>query len=239
MTYHQDPRLSASKLKNYLQHDARIAHHLETHPTDSTEAMKLGTALHLLMEGRYPLVSHFTEYRTNEAKAWRDAHPEALKAHELEQVIAWHDAILRELERVGLLDSYRMSDKEVEFFTDTHKAKLDAWDCDSGIVMDWKTTACTSFRDLERDMQRYCWSLQSAHYLDMSKASRFIFVVVCKSAPYPVWIVECSPQAIAYGRMLICKAETIRAEYLAGNQPGIVVMEAPGWAVRPEEEVEL
>jgi hypothetical protein len=229
--YHQDKRLSASKLKNYLQHDARIAHHLETHPTESTEAMRLGTALHAMLEGQPLTVSPYAEYRTNEAKAWRDSHPEALKESEAEQVRAWHNAILTELERVDLLDVYRMSDKEVEFFSNTHKAKVDAFDQHSGIILDYKTSACTSFRDLERDMQRYCWPLQAAHYLDMSKASRFIFVVVCKSAPYPVWIVECSPDAITYGRSLCQKAEAIRAEYLAGNQPGIVMMDAPAWAV--------
>jgi hypothetical protein len=237
MTYHQDPRLSASKLKAYLQHDPAVAHYMDAHPTPPTDAMRMGTALHALMEGQQLTISPFTEYRTNEAKAWRDAHPEALKQSEANEVLAWQQAIMGELYQQDLLDVYGRSQSEVEIYNDRFKAKIDAL-CDD-IVLDWKTSACTNLQQLYREMHANHWHLQASHYVEMAKAKRFIFVVVSKVAPHPVWCVEVSHNGLEYGQTLKRRALALRDSYLLGERGGIVDLDAPSWARLDDSEVEF
>lgn len=242
MNYYDNPKLSASKLKAYLSHDPAIAYWAETHPTPETEALKLGKALHTVMERKELVVSPYDNYRTKEAQAWRDANPEALKAEEAATVENWKTSILNHLggRYPGLWAVWSLGEYEKEFFSDTHKAKLDCIS-GNGICLDWKTTADTNIEKVIMSAWRYHWALQAAHYIYMAKAKEFHFVVVSKTEPHPVWVLTCSPAFIEYGRALTKKAEKIRSDYLAGCRSD-VRLDPPPWAKSEsdfEAEVDL
>jgi len=238
MEYYSDNRLSASKLKGYLQHDASVAHWMETHPSPSTDAMRLGTALHLMMEKKEPIISPHKDFRKKEAREWKRDNPDFLKESEYEEVKAWQTSILNTLggERPYLWECWDKGEYEKEFFTDTHKAKIDC--IHDGVIADWKTCVETSREGLMRSVWRHHWALQCAHYLDMAKAREFNFVVVSKTAPHPIWILHCTSEFIEYGRSLKAKAEKIRSDFLAGNSDSFVKMAPPPWADSQEEDVQ-
>jgi len=235
--YYQDPRLSASKLKNYLQHDPAIAHHMETAPSFSTsDALRHGTALHAMMEGQTVTVSPHDSFRTKEAKAWKAEHPDFLTASEFETIEHWHNSVIDTLmtKHERLYNAYKAGEYEKEFFTDTHKAKLDC--IHDGIICDWKSSRHTNGHDVVREFQRYGAALQAAHYADISGASEFHFVVVSKTAPYPCWVLTCSEATLEYGRQLRSKAETIRSDYMNGLGGDALVLDPPAWASQGEDD---
>jgi len=237
--YYTDPRLSASKLKAYLQHDSVIAHHMETNPSTSTsDALRYGTALHALMEGQSVTVSPHDAFRTKEAKAWKAENPDFLKAEEFAMVEAWHNSVIDTLmtKHERLYNAYKSGEYEKEFFTDTHKAKLDC--IHDGIVLDWKSCVQTERSQIVRSAWNYNWALQAYIYKWISGASEFHFICVSKTAPHPVFVLSCTDELFAHGKRLFDKAMKAREDFLLGSSEPEVNFDAPPWGSQGSDEDE-
>ena len=77
------------------------------------------------------------------------------------------------------------------------KAKLDAVAED--FVIDLKTTAAASLREFEQAILKYGYDRQAAHYLLASGKREYYMVGVQKAAPYNVYLVSMSKEAIEMG----------------------------------------
>jgi len=217
--YYEDERMSASRMKSYHSYDPAIAYHQETAPLVSSDPLRLGSALHLLMEGKYkPEVSPHDTFRTKEARSYRDAHPEAITKAQYAEVQNWYQSMMGELlKHPEYATAHREGTHEAEYYTEKFKARVDL--IHGPLILDWKTTRHTHIRDVIREYRWNGSALQAAHYLDMSGADRFVFVIVSKTPPYPVWILPCEPEFIEYGLSLREQALTYREEYLKGVMP--------------------
>jgi len=175
-------------------------------------------------------VSPHDSFRTKEAKAWKAQNPEYLTVKEYDMITHWHNSVIETLmtRHEALYNAYKVGEYEKEFYTDTHKAKVDC--ISGGVILDWKTCAKTNAHDVVREFQRYGAALQAAHYTDIAGAAEFHFVVVSKTEPYPCWVLTCSESTLAYGLELRFKAENIRADYLNGCGGDSIVLDPPAWA---------
>ena len=236
--YYADERLSASKLKNYITHDPAIAYWMETNQSSTSDALRYGTALHTLMEGQPLEISPHDSYRTKEAKEYKANHPNALKLEEAQMVTNWRTAIENHLggHHPYLWDCWQKGQYEVEYFTKTHKAKVDC--IHDGVLLDWKTTRHTRAEEVIREYQRYGAAIQASLYLDLSRAKEFHFVVVSKVEPHPVWVLTCSERLLSYGRDLRKQAEEAREQFLSSGTYGAWMLEPPPW-VASEEDVTI
>jgi hypothetical protein len=227
--YYKDQRLSASKLKAYLQHDPEIAHHLETNPTPSTDALRLGSALHLLMEKKNPIVSPYDAFRTKEAKMWKKDNPYFLKASEITEVDAWQSSILNTMSKEcpRLMACWENGEYEKEYYTATHKAKVDC--INNGILLDWKTGIFTSADQALKAAWNYDWALQAYIYKLLSDSMEFHFVAVSKTKPYPCYILSCTPDFFEYGEKLFNKAMAARDSFVSGKCKRVIKLAPPSW----------
>ena len=227
--YRKDPRLNASTLKMWLG-DPRVAYYGETNPQTDTRSLSLGRAVHKVLEHKMDrnclTVSPYDSYRTKDARAWRDANPDALKQSEADEAYAIAEAVYESLEG-QILDDYENGEHEKDMYTETKKALMDLV-CE-GRGYDWKTTSSTDLKGVIRDFDKYGYHLQAAHYLDVGDLESFTFVVVSVVAPHPVWIMTCSADYLEYGRDAVTRAETARSSYVPDDSAMTHTLEAPHW----------
>jgi len=116
------------------------------------------------------------------------------------------------------------------------KGKLDWFDGDR--VVDLKTVGLNgaSPAAFTKQIASFKYHLQAAHYLELTQAKTFTFVVVEREPPYQVGIYELDDDALAEGRWLRKKALDTVAFCLAANSwPGYTpnkpqTLSLPSWA---------
>lgn len=212
--YRKDPRLNVSTLKLYIQNEASIAYAMEISPSEPSDAMKLGTAVHKLIETNLEhkiYSSPFDNYRTKEAQEWKKAHPDAMKSEEVEQAYFMAKKVIYAFPD---LQSGRF---EVPCYDDTNKALVDYISKDGRYATDWKTTSATTLDQFRRDASKYLFEMQAAWYVPLANVQDFYFVGISTAKPHPLFVLKACHASLNHGRILCKKAERIRAEYIASK----------------------
>lgn len=124
------------------------------------------------------------------------------------------------------------------------KCRPDAWK--PGLLVDLKTTRDANPNEFGKTAHEYGYHQSAAHYTDGVFAATgerlpFIFVLVEKTAPYLVSVVQLDDEAIDAGRLLNARAKEIYTDCLAADTwPGYESNEPirlPYWAAREIEEL--
>ena len=255
--YHAHPALNASTLKAVHKHPLKkVRHDLDNRP-GYNPAFTLGSAAHrLILEGSGDgiVLIDKPDYRTKEARVSRDAALAAgsipLLPHEHDQVVAMCAAVKEDDTAGPLLTGHK---PEVSVFADLYgrpcKARLDAWHEDDGtgrsLIVDLKTTQDADPETFARTALKYGYDQQMSHYRDLmhvetGKFPRFLFVLVEKTAPYLVSVVELDELLDDLGCQANVAAATKWAHAKETNQwpghRGINRVLAPMWALDELEE---
>lgn len=214
-----------------------------------TAAMKGGSLFDCLLtcpeefDSRYA-ISEYTEFRTNESKAWRDiieaGGMEVLKPAQLELAQAQVAAVIAKPEAANLIFGSR---KQVAFRHATKygfgsKGLIDIVPNDDSLLVDIKTcqpSAMESKRDLQRHIFEWGYHIQAGAYCEGwtiasgQERSRFKFIFVTSSAPFRVAVIELPLAAILFGA----------DQYRAGMKRFSECIEADRWPSIWDGEVEL
>ena len=212
--YRDDKRLNQSLLKNFLVHDYEIA--LEKANEPSTPSMALGSLVHGIIElrGAVPYnyeVSRYPDFRKKEAREWKVEKQAQgitiIKQDELDQALAMASNVLHNsTPTLKVIINSENSKREQAFYSSEHKALLDCISADGTVGIDYKTTSATSIEEFTRDVRKYHYDLQAAHYMNLSYVTDFYYIAVSSAKPYPVWCFKCSDSFIDGGQHKLDKA---------------------------------
>ena len=249
--YHADPALGSTSLKTLATKTPAHYQHTLNHPKTS-DAFDLGTAVHsLILEGDESGVEvwDFPAWTTKIAKESREESRAAGKIPMLtkdwKQVLAMRDSVMAHPEAGKLFTGHR-AEASVFWEEDdlTLKCRPDAWK--PGLLVDLKTTVNADPNEFGKTAHSFGYHQSAAHYIDGGKAATgeelpFRFVLVEKTAPYLVSVVELDFEAIDYGRQLNDRAKRIYQECVeSGNWPGYPATEPislPNYAVYEMDEL--
>jgi hypothetical protein len=249
--YHRDPALGSTSLKTLATKTP--AHYIwdKNHPKTS-DAFTLGTAAHsLILEGDVSsiVVVEADNWLTKAAKETKSAAlaegKQPLLAKEMAQVWAMHDAVMDHPEAWKLFNGHE-AERSVFWQEDGLRLKCrpDAWK--PGQLIDLKTTVNADPREFGKTAHNFGYHQSAAHYIDGVKEATgeelpFTFVLVEKTAPYLVSVVELDWEAINLGRALNDRAKRIYRECTAtGVWPGyptVEPIELPVYAVHETEDL--
>lgn len=229
--YHKDPALGSSSLKTLATRTPAHYQWDKARPKFS-DAFTLGTAAHsLILEGDTSGIV-IVEAENWLTKAAKEQKTEALAAgkqplltKEMAQVWEMHAAVMAHPKARELFTGHKA---EESVFWDEDglmlKCRPDAWQ--PGRLVDLKTTVDASPRAFGKTAYNFGYHQSAAHYIDGVKEATgeelpFTFVLVEKTAPYLVSVVELDAEAIASGRDLNTRAKAIYRECTAtGYWPG-------------------
>jgi len=249
--YHADPALGSTSLKTLATKTPAHYQWDKAHPKFS-DAFTLGTAAHSLILEHDTSGIEVVEADNWLTKAAKEAKAEALAAgrqpllrKEYAQVIAMHDAAMRHDKARELLTGHK-AEESVFWDEDgqTYKCRPDAWK--PGHLVDLKTTVNADPREFGKTAHNFGYHQSAAHYIDgVEKATGerlpFTFVLVEKTAPYLVSVVELDWEAVELGRALNDRAKRIYRECSdSGNWPGYPTAEPislPNFAVYETEDL--
>jgi hypothetical protein len=249
--YHADAALGSTSLKTLATKTPAHYQHDKKHPKFS-DAFTLGTAAHsLILEGDESgvMVVDHENWLTKAAKEFKadalSAGKQPLLAKEWAQVLAMRDAVMAHPVARELFTGHRA---EASVFWDeegqTYKCRPDAWKSD--VLVDLKTTVNADPNEFGKVAHGFGYHQSAAHYIDGMKAATgeelpFRFVLVEKTAPYFVSVVELDWEAIDIGRALNDRAKRIYRECVeSGNWPGYPTAEPislPMWAIYQAEDL--
>jgi hypothetical protein len=214
--YRKDPRINQSSLKMFLQHDPAIARHMLAQPSKGSEAMKLGTLVHAIIElqGQLPCdfeTSPYDSYRTKEAREWKKEKEASgvtiVTTAVMDQAQAMARSVLDDTPgHLKKLINNPASLREQEYYDANYKALLDLVSPCGTIGVDYKTTAETSLEGFKWSAKKYMYHLQAYHYTKLANLKDFYYVAVSSVAPYPVWCLRCSDEFIDRGEALWLEA---------------------------------
>jgi len=249
--YHANPALGSTSLKTLATKTPAHYQHDKTHPKFS-DAFTLGTAAHsLILEGDTSgiVVVEAENWLTKDAKA---AKAEALAegkqpllVKEMAQVWAMHDAVMDHPAAWAAFNGHK-AEESVFWDEDglTLKCRPDAWQ--PGLLIDLKTTRDANPNEFGKTAHEFGYHQSAAHYIDGVKAATgeelpFHFVLVEKTAPYLVSVVELDVEAINIGRQLNDRAKRIYRECVENNTwpgyPTTDLISLPMWAIYKAEEL--
>lgn len=249
--YHADEALGSTSLKTLATRTPAHYQWDRTRPKFS-DAFTLGTAAHsLILEGDTSgiVVVEADNWLTKAAKEQKTealaSGKQPLLTKEMTQVWEMHSAVMRHPQARELFTGHRA---EESVFWDEDglmlKCRPDAWQ--PGRLVDLKTTVDASPRAFGKTAYNFGYHQSAAHYIDGVKAATgeelpFTFVLVEKTAPYLVSVVELDWEAIDLGRGLNDRAKRIYRECTnTGNWPGYPTAEPialPNYAVYETEDL--
>ena len=184
----------------------------------STAGLNFGNAAHsVLLEGDLPdnqyVLSPYAEFRTKEARQWRDEQIEKgliiyqaehlTIIHEMAKQLRQHPLIREGLFRGEIEKSIVWQDKETGVWL---KARPDVIPVDD-VSADYKTTADASPRGISRSIADYGYYMQQAliaeglEVVRDQKLNSFAQVFQEKTPPFAVSIIEIDIDYIAWGRV--------------------------------------
>lgn len=242
--YHANPALGSTSLKTLATRTPAHYQHDKTHPKNS-DAFTLGTAAHsLILEDD---TSGIEVVATDNwlSKAAKEAKAEALAEgkqpllnKEMAQVVAMRDAVMAHPAARAAFTGHRA---EESVFWDEDglmlKCRPDAWV--PGGLVDLKTTVNADPREFGKTAYKFGYHQSAGHYQDGVLAATgellpFTFVLVEKTAPYFVSVVQLDEEAVQAGRALNERAKRIYTECTkSGVWPGYPASEPisfPMWA---------
>jgi len=249
--YHADPALGSTSLKTLATKTPAHYIHDKANPKFS-DAFTLGTAAHsLILEADTSgiVVVEADNWLTKAAKEAKSAAlaegKQPLLTKEMAQVWAMHDAVMEHPEAWKLFNGHQA---EQSVFWDEDglmlKCRPDAWQ--PGRLVDLKTTVNADPREFGKTAYNFGYHQSAAHYIDGVKEATgeelpFTFVLVEKTAPYLVSVVELDWEAVSLGRALNDRAKRIYKECTAANRwpgyPPSDPIELPPFAVYETEDL--
>jgi len=229
--YHKDPALGSTSLKTLATRTP--AHYLydRAHPKQSA-AFDLGTVAHsLILEGDESgvVVIDVADKRGAKWTAYADkARYEGkipLLTKEMAQVTAMRDSVMAHPLARDYFTGHRAEESVFWEEGGLHlKCRPDAWQ--PGALVDLKTTVSADPREFGKTAYNFGYHQSAAHYQDgvrtvAGETLPFIFVLVEKTAPYLVSIVELDEVALDYGRQMNDRAKRVYRECVeTGRWPG-------------------
>ncbi len=186
--------------------------------------------------------------------AAREAGQVPLKADVIAQVDAMSDAVLTHplaralFERAGVAESSIFSpDPETGEWMRARPDFLPERSDGRTIIVDLKTAASADPREFDRSAAEYGYDMQSEFYPELVRRVRgdddtaFVFVVVEKTAPYLVSVVELDEQFSQIGRAKVRRAvdtfhQCRQADEWPGYAPVVHKVEPARWYVIKSEE---
>lgn len=252
--YRKAPGENISALKHMGQSPAHYQAYITRPKEEPTPAQQFGTLLHAcLLE---PSKADFVEkpddvdYRTKAGKEWRDSQVLPILNKEEADNIRGAQAALRKHPTVqAIIGSAPDHAKEVAVFRHHEetglllKGRIDILTTDreeNTVVVDIKTTDDASPGEFSRAIAKWGYDQQAAHYLDLTLASFFVFIVVEKNAPYGIGVYTLDEESIDIGREKNRKAYRQLVECRATNtwpayEPSIQTISLPRWAKMQKE----
>lgn len=249
--YHRDPALGSTSLKTLATRTPAHYQHDRAHPKFS-DAFTLGTVAHsvILEDDISGIVvvtaDNWLTKAAKEHKAMALAEgKQPLLGKEFDQVMAMRNAVFGHPKAAELLTGHK-AEESVFWDEDgqTYKCRPDAWK--PGHLVDLKTTVNADPREFGKTAHNFGYHQSAAHYIDgVEKATGerlpFTFVLVEKTAPYLVSVVELDWEAVDLGRALNDRAKRIYRECTeTGNWPGYPTAEPislPNYAVYETEDL--
>jgi len=249
--YHRDPALGSTSLKTLATRTPAHYQHDKTHPKFS-DAFTLGTAAHsVILEDSIEGIDvvpadNWLSKVAKEAKAAslsEGRQPLLLK--EFDQVLAIRNSVMAHPIARDLLTGHKA--EESVFWDEDglmRKCRPDAWK--PGMLVDLKTTRSADPNEFGKTAHEFGYHQSAAHYIDGVKAATgeelpFHFVLVEKTAPYFVSVVELDIEAVNIGRQLNDRAKRIYRECVeSGTWPGYTnadLISLPMWAIYQAEEL--
>jgi hypothetical protein len=211
MNYHDRPEVSATMLKSMARgwRQFEAEHVLKTAPRKETDAMRLGTAIHaaILEPDKYVeayamIPDECSDRRTKAYKEWAAINGDRLALSRSDAELIAH--LCRQVARCKTAATIlgAVGEAEAEYTWERLgvecRAKID-WRA-GGIIADIKTCDDATEGQFAKTIASYRYDLQGVHYLDGTKADRFIFIAIETSSPYRVRCYE------------LCDADRQRAE---------------------------
>lgn len=230
-------------------------YHAKQSPSESTPAMKFGSAFHAYLlepdtfHSRYiiaPDINRKTNKGREEYESFLEFHKdkEIISTEDLEKIKAMCASVMAHNSASKLL---KKGEAEVSFFFDTPIEKIRGkcrpdWITTSNILVDVKTTQDASREAFSKAIANYSYYKQAAYYLDGTKEitgndKNFVFIVVEKEPPYAVACYLIEDRAIEFGRSeylknLITYQESLSSQNWNGYSPLIEEIFMPEWAYR-------
>jgi hypothetical protein len=249
--YHADPALGSTSLKTLATKTPAHWQWDKSHPKFS-DAFTLGTAAHSLIledDASNIVPVHADNWLTKAAKEAKAAAlaegKQPLLSKEWLQVLSMRDAVMA---HPAAREAFTGHQAEQSVFWDEDglmlKCRPDAWK--PGVLVDLKTTVNADPREFGKTAHNFGYHQSAAHYIDGVKAATgeelpFRFVLVEKTAPYLVSVVELDIEAVQIGRQLNDRAKRIYRECTAsGNWPGYPgadLISLPMWAIYEAEDL--
>jgi len=216
---------------------------------EQTKAMRGGSVLDCLLtephqfNARYAM-SIYDEFRTKEAKSWRDEMEaegrQVLKQSEFDSAKAQLDAIKSKPEAAALINGaqFQVAFRHATAHPFASKGLIDILPDDGETIVDLKTcepSALESKRSLARHIFDWGYHIQAGAYCDgMAIASgiertQFKFIFVTSKPPFRVAVVSLPFPAISYGADL----------YRAGAKRFAECLETNKWPSIWDGEVEI
>lgn len=249
--YHADPALGSTSLKTLATRTPAHWKWESEHPVQK-DAYDLGTVAHsLILEGDESGVEvwDFPAWTTKVAKESREESRAAgkipLLTKDWEQVKGMRNAVVAHTVARELFTGHR-AEQSLFWEEDglTLKCRPDAWH--RTLLVDLKTTRSADPNEFGKTAHEYGYHQSAAHYIDGVKAATgeelpFPFVLVEKTEPYLVSVVELDAEAINLGRALNDRAKRIYRECLESNTwpgyPAVEPVSLPMYAIYKTEDL--
>lgn len=249
--YHADPALGSTSLKTLATKTPAHYQYDKAHPKSSA-AFTLGTAAHSLILEQDESGVVVIDVEAKRGKAWTEPADAAtaqgkiaLTTREWGQIVAMRDRVMDHPLARSFFTDHRA---EASVFWDedgqTYKCRPDAWV--PGLLVDLKTTVNADPNEFGKVAHGFGYHQSAAHYIDGVKAATgeelpFRFVLVEKTAPYFVSVVELDFEAVNIGRQLNDRAKRIYAECVESNTwpdyPTAEPVSLPMWAIYQSEDL--
>lgn len=208
--YHADPAISASHL-HAISHNPHNYFKKYLDPerpaSEPTAAMRLGTFVHTAvlepddLDRRYAVCATRKGSTTYNKLIEKGIEP--VTQAQWDQAMAMCDSVRNHPEAAWLLSEGKAEQSvwwDDEQFEMRCKCRPDWWNGD--IVIDLKTTIDASPRGFASSVAKWRYHVQQMHYLQGTKAARFVFVAVEKEYPFNVGVYELDNEACGIGEEL-------------------------------------
>lgn len=249
--YHAHAALGSTSLKTLATRTPAHWRWERDHPVHK-DAYDIGTVAHsLILEGDESGVKVIDVADKRGAK-WTGPADEAkaaglipLTKREMDGIRAMRDSVMAHPVASRALTGHKAEQSVFWEEEDvTFKCRPDAWQ--PGKLWDLKTTINADPNEFGKTAHNFGYHQSAAHYIDGVKELTgeelpFGFILVEKTAPYLVSVVELDWEAIELGRALNDRAKRIYRECSdSGNWPGYPAAEPialPNWAVYETEDL--
>jgi hypothetical protein len=248
--YRELPGINASLLKNYAEGKSPLNNTVKF----SSKSMSSGTIFHSIAENRGVLNNHdlafspFKDFRTKDAQNWKKEQLElgrTIVTEDESAVIleAWRNVQFKARQ----LDICIEGKPEVTIRTDNpyYKCRIDELTDD--YIIDWKTCKDADIRSIRRDIDKYGYLIQAAHYqrcveMELGEARPFLFVFTEVTPPFNCTFVTISDEAMLVGYTKLDKALERMNEPGSDAESyhkGIYEYEPNSWDLEQVEEVAM